>query len=287
MFPFRLLDDMSSIETRLFHVPPAFKSILNRIENLFTPTQFLVDQYKEYYRNNNLLYMMNLCGLNSHYIFKLFDTMKKKRVEKNCNTENFMEELQEDRDPHAYMENLGQLMLLEEIHMQIDISKFDLHHQKIHFEPPNNAKILKTSKFGEKRNIEKSSITTMLCKLHILGSSESRPHILVGLKIRFRCANPGWRNLFGATCVDASGEFCDVFEMEGVVLSYRLATEIAICEVVVPTIYPFSLADTRLRAPFPNENVILMCNQMAFHCRFTFDRNSFVFMHTAIVKMLR
>ena len=146
-------------DNHVFNVPTTYKCILHTIETLFMPTAFLVGQYKEHYRNNNLLYLMNIYSLNTNYIMKLFDRMKNNN--NNCsnsngnngssssgnnsssstvsNTNTTNEYLLEDTiDPYVHMENLGKLMLLEETHMRVDIAKFDMHYQELVFTTPNS-----------------------------------------------------------------------------------------------------------------------------------------------------
>lgn len=134
-----------------------------------------------------------------------------------------------------YMRTLGILAVLEEMQTRLDIAKFDLNFVPIKFA------------------IESDSHFTILlkCKIHVPGSSESRPRVLIGDHIRIRPVKE-----------DLATLHIPLFELIAVVTNYVLATEEATCLVSMQKFCPIEAL----------ENV-------RYDVRFSYDNSSFSFTH--------
>lgn len=126
--------------------------------------------------------------------------------------------------------------------MNISIKSYDIQCTEVEFTPklPYN-----------------TNASTMECTMHIKGSQENRPKILLGERVRMRSlANPILQR---------------PFEIVGVVKSFRLATEEAICEFPVPP-----------RGPALELFKLNKLNKLRYQIRFTFDRCGFGYIQESI-----
>lgn len=136
--------------------------------------------------------------------------------------------------------------------MNISIKSYDIPYASIEFTEQRSTGYVQASE----KKIE--------CKLHIKGSQENRPKILLGDVVRLR-ALPG-------SCVE--GILPDKFEIQGVVKSFRLATEEAVVEFAdMPTSYAYVITNT---------NPLLELNARKYQVRFTFDRCGFGFIQESL-----
>lgn len=158
--------------------------------------------------------------------------------------------------------SIALLACLEESHMQISIKSYDMPFTSIHFSLSNEYKKLE-------------------CTLKVKGSQENRPKVLIGDTVRLRSLRQ--------TGADISNKNSAMFEMQGVVKSFRLGTEEAVVEFPFPDTYAFQRPYAKLpeKAIYDENRYILeKVNALKYHVRFTFDRSGFGFIQESIQTIL-
>lgn len=212
----------------LLSPPPQFSHIVAILETVHSVDPDLYKQYVEFYHSNRLPELALQHNLNhlSEIIFR---------------------ESSWQIPPTEYLSILCKLTLFEEIQTKLDIAKFDLHVVKINFELIRENNVLSIS---------------LKCKLHVQGSNESRPRILIGDKIRIR-----------PTIDDCHSRRMDLFELHGLVTNYQLQSEEVTCVFDVRNVFAI---DGVQSSPL---KLIELLSCMRFEVRFSYDRSSFAMMN--------
>lgn len=178
------------------------------------------------------------------------------------------------RTPEAvirYLQGLGKMTWMEEAQMTMDIAQFDMHFvtlKPLEKFPPR----------AQSSNISLTSSDTervFTCKLTVKGSSESRPRICIGDKVRLRPSKEGILYL-NSICPRQ----VPMFELEGVILAYTLASETCIVEFVSPPRECFWANH------FEPPDGVDVWSKITYQARFTFERSGLVFCHLAISDVL-
>jgi hypothetical protein len=160
----------------------------------------------------------------------------------------------------THLSRLSLLAAFEECHMSISIKSYDIPRTKINF-------------FF---NVYHDVSDTVQCALIVKGSQENRPKILIGDTIRIR-------SLGDALIVGERKNMVvpvPCIEMQGVVRSFRLATEEVICEFPVPPGSVFFRAKK-----FKKLCADDVLKALDFQVRFTCDRRAFGFIQESIQTM--
>lgn len=151
-----------------------------------------------------------------------------------------------------YLGALKCLMLCEELQMAADICSYDLYNIPLVFEPCFQAG-------GDRTG-------TLTARIFVKGSSESRPKVQIGTRLRLR----------------AEHRRC-MFELQGVVVRFVLAQETAVCEFYAPSAMPGAGA---VGLTEESAKVLAILNSLPYHIRFGYERLSHVFVQTALASLL-
>jgi helicase MOV-10 len=213
----------------LLSPPPQFSHIVGLLESVHAIDPDLYKQYVDFYRSNRL------------------PELALQHRELNYLSEVIFREKSWQIQPAEYLKILYKLTIFEEIQTKLDIAKFDLHFIKINFELLRDNNSLMS--------------IPLKCKLHVQGSNESRPRILIGDKIRIR-----------PTVEDCSSRRMNLFELQGLVSNYQLQSEEVTCVFAVQNVFSI---DGVQSSP---AKLIDLLSSMKFDVRFSYDRSSFAMM---------
>jgi hypothetical protein len=155
--------------------------------------------------------------------------------------------------PIQHISTLGKLMLLEEAQMNIDIANYDKHFFDLNF------------------YISNGNSSIMFANLHIKGSNESRPQILIGSCVYLR---PVDEDIYLLETREHLKKV-RMFELQGVVINYQLMSETATIEFITPTFYTNLLSSVEI------------CNSIRFHIRFSFEKCAFSLIHLSLRNVLQ
>lgn len=178
------------------------------------------------------------------------------------------------RTPEAvirYLQALGKMTWMEEAQMTMDVAQYDMHFvtlKPLEKFPPHSQNQTVTLMGSETERV-------FTCKLVVKGSSESRPRICIGDKVRLRPSKEGLM-YFNSACPRQ----VQMFEMEGIILAYTLASETCIVEFVSPPREFFWANHLE-----PSDGVDVW-SKITYQARFTFERSGLVFCHLAISDVL-
>lgn len=178
------------------------------------------------------------------------------------------------RTPEAvikYLQGLGKMTWMEEAQMTMDVAQYDMHFvtlKPLEKFPPRSQNQTITLIGSETERV-------FTCKLVVKGSSESRPRICIGDKVRLRPTKEGLLYLNSACPRQVS-----MFELEGIILAYTLASETCIVEFVSPPREFFWANQLE-----PSDGVDIW-SKITYQARFTFERSGLVFCHLAIADVL-
>ena len=115
------------------------------------------------------------------------------------------------------------------------------------------------------------------CKIVVKGSNESRPRIALGDKIRVRPMRESLAYL-NHICPQP----IPMYEMEGIIIAYTLASETCICEFIAP---PKSFFWGGYCGPVSDE-LVDAWSKVTYHARFTFERTGIVLCHRALAEVM-
>jgi DNA polymerase III delta prime subunit len=168
--------------------------------------------------------------------------------------------------PAAYFYSLSRLLHFEEMANQVDYYKYDIHFYSLHFalyNPGNNP--LET---------HFSQTIIIQCTMKIRGSSELRPKISIGNRVRIR-----------PTQESCEMNRIDMIEMTGIVLNYSLATEEAIILFSAPKHIVNPFVHQNNKKPLTEQSLDLW-NSLQYHIRFLDDRTHYGFMQYLLHNVL-
>ena len=111
----------------------------------------------------------------------------------------------------------------------------------------------------------------------VKGSNESRPRIALGDKIRVRPMRESLAYL-NHICPQP----IPMYEMEGIIIAYTLASETCICEFIAP---PKSFFWGGYCEPV-SDDLVDAWSKVTYHARFTFERTGIVFCHRALAEVM-
>jgi len=159
--------------------------------------------------------------------------------------------------------NLSALYTAEVIQMHMDITRYDLHYQKIEFTPLD-------------RNLTGFKDGFVKTKFVVKGLSESRPKISIGDIVRIR---PALEDLNNLSAQDGIQRF--VVEFQGIIIACSLQSEEVTCQFLishewVPTSYPISM-----------HKKMDDLNKLSFHVRFTFKREGFAIIAESLNRVIK
>jgi hypothetical protein len=207
-------------------------------------------QYIDNYRNNNLQEFAVHHGLNQL-------------------NEVLNDEIPLYGKPAAYLHSLSTLLHFEEMANQLDYYKYDIHFYPIKFQ-------LYQDPHRHEYESHFSPTILLRCSIKIRGSSELRPKISVGNKIRIR----------------PSQEDCENFniqmtELIGIILNYSLSSEEAVVIFSAPkyVVNPIINSSNEIEnssisesSPNLNQQSLQLWNSLKYHIRFVDDRTPYGFM---------
>eukprot|EP01038_Epipyxis_sp_PR26KG_P010898 gene10898-14628_t len=207
-----------------------------------------IDSYHYHYNNNNLPELISAHGMNEFVSDQIADDVPMPQ-------EN--SQIQHDKN-NRHLENIGNLMIFEEIHMGLDICQYDLTYCQIEFPLPDPS--ISINNFNSILTLKPQTITI---PIHVKGSSENRPQIMIGDIVKLR---PVSEDLYS---VYSPGLLMEMFEIQGIIKSFRIKGEIAEVEL-----------------PYTIELKQIFNKYKRFHVRFTFDKFGFVFVHKSLAILM-
>lgn len=121
------------------------------------------------------------------------------------------------------------------------------------------------------------STFTVFIILKVCGSNENRPKILPGNTVRLRPLLEDIESL----SVKRYPYLMHQFELTGIILSYKLASESCLVEFSIPiveNILSLDRAWKEYKGLWKSE-IISMLNELRYHVRFSFERSGLAFTH--------
>jgi hypothetical protein len=185
------------------------------------------------------------------------------------------------RNPESvirYLQSMGKITWMEEVQMTMDIAQYDMQFVVLmpidRFNPQLTSRSVTGNPYNSPHGFsEQEKIFT--CKIVVKGSSESRPRLMIGDKIRLRPMKDGLMYL-NTVCPRPIA----MYEMEGVILGYTLASEACLVEFVAP---PREFFWGNLVEPPDGVDI---WSKISYQARFTFERSGLVFCHLALAEVL-
>ena len=179
-----------------------------------------------------------------------------------------------------FLKRLDMNMWLEELQTNEDTNSNDLHcvdincvrrSREYYFED-GTCEYIHASAIGEK-----IKYCAHMIELKAPGSSENRPSVMVGNVIKLRPVKEDWPKAMEFKPASYQGD--RLFQLEGIVTQFKLATETVIAVIFLPkkmsTLFKKSKEQESYNSKYGFE-------QLRYHVRFEFDRTGFHFVHRAI-----
>jgi hypothetical protein len=184
-----------------------------------------------------------------------------------------------------YLQALGKMLWMEEAQMTLDVAQYDMQFVNIlpldRYKGKSQSMLLLNTPLSNMVSVNSNQYTNsdqekiFTCKIIVKGSNESRPRIAVGDKVRLRPMKDGLQYLN-----DICPRPIPMFELEGIILNFTLASETILCEFVAP---PKEFFWGPHAEPIEYTDIWTM---MSYHARFTFERSGLVFCHLALAELL-
>lgn len=239
------------------HVPKIFQMIMNVTRNMGTVPQGMSAGYMSHARSGKLTEFASMYNLNN-----------KKAANRSIGEpvldekSNVWKGRVSNATIHEHWKSLGELLFMEETHMLYDIMRHDMHYVTIEF---------KESPKLQEFNLHNPQIAISMVKLHVRGSNESRPKISLGDTVHFRPVAEDLNTLY-MQC----GIQLPIFELHGIIIDFKLASEIVQIQLCISSPEFFGCTRERLNH---------FLSQLRYHVRFTFERSGFAFAHCALYEL--